>query len=95
MDPGEPGRLVGEGDVLAEPPLPTCPLPGVVTALVAAGSKGAVMPVVMSLILFGVLLAAAGLVIEGLAWAMVAGLAVLATGVFIGASGRSRGRARA
>lgn len=53
------------------------------------------MPAVMFLILFGVFLTVAGLVIEGLAWAVVAGRAVLATEVLVGASEPSRGRVRA
>lgn len=53
------------------------------------------MPFAISLILLGVLFAVLGLVVEALAWSMVGGLGVLATGVLVGAVGRSGGRVRA
>lgn len=65
------------------------------TALVAPAAQGSHDAIAISLILLGVLFAVLGLVVEALAWAMVGGLGVPATGVLVGTVGRSGGRVRA
>lgn len=51
------------------------------------------MPIVIILMVFGVVFAGLGLLVEALAWALVVGLVLLVAGVLVGASRRGRANA--